>query len=367
MYYMKKVLPVFLLLFSISSYCQDIRKVADSIRRYRRVPALAYAIVSGDSIYQMGAVGYKKLRTRDTIAIDNRFHLGSSTASLTGFIAAKLVDDGKITWNTTLFQLFPDLKAKANKDYGNPVFADVLSHRAGFPLFNNYLQLSKLPGFPGPPPEKRKTTVGWLLEQKRIPADSSGKKRFVFSNANTLVAAAMMEKASGKSWESLLEDYINKPLGISVKLGMPSRVDINEPWGHWIEGGYFSPLPPTHWFGLNPSMAPAADANISLPDYIKFVQDELRGLNGMKAMLPKRSYEMIHYGYPVYSFGWLNLEVNGNHISESDGTIGTFYSHVEIIKEKNVAVIVMANGGDTGAKGAVLNLARALREMYVRL
>jgi len=76
---------------------------------------------------------------------------------------------------------------------------------------------------------------------------------------------------------------------------------------------------------------------------------------------------MMHYIYPEYAFGWSNLEVNGNHISECDGTVGTFYSHVEIIKEKNIAVIVLCNSGDTGGKGAAINLARLLREQYTTL
>lgn len=356
-----------LLLISSTTYSQDIRKIADSIRKWRRVPALAYAIVSSDSIYKMGAVGYKRIRTKDTINLQNRFHLGSATSSITSFIAAKLVASGKILWNTTLFQVYPELKAKANKDFGNLMLADILSHRSGLPLLNNYLQLSQLPGYPGSVQQKRKASVAWLLQQKKVGKDTVGKKRFIFSNANSLVAASMLEKVSGKSWEALLQEYINKPLGISIKSGFPVKMDANQPSGHWIEAGKFIPLNANHWFGMNVSMAPAADANITLPDYIKFVQDQLRGLNGRRALMSKRSYELLHYTYPTFSFGWTNLEVNGNHISESDGTVGSFYSHVEIIKEKNIAVIVMANSGDSGGKGAVLNLAKALREMYIKL
>src|SRR4051812_9202384 len=88
--FMKKVILLFLLFVSFISQAQDIRKIADSIRKWRRVPALAYAIVSSDSVYKMGAVGYKKLRTTDTISLQNRFHLGSATTSLTCFIAARL-------------------------------------------------------------------------------------------------------------------------------------------------------------------------------------------------------------------------------------------------------------------------------------
>jgi CubicO group peptidase (beta-lactamase class C family) len=193
------------------------------------------------------------------------------------------------------------------------------------------------------------------------------KQKFIFSNANTLAAAAMLEKVAGKPWETLLADYVNKPLGISIKIGLPNRLDVNQPWGHWVEAGRFEPMGPTHWFGLNASLSPAADANLTLPDYVKFVQDQLRGLTGKNAQLPQRSYELMHYGYPVYSLGWSNIPVKNYHISEVDGTMGTFYCHVEIIKEKNIAVIVMANGGDNLSKGGVLNLAKTIRQMYVTL
>ena len=182
-----------------------------------------------------------------------------------------------------------------------------------------------------------------------------------------MAAAAMLEKASGKAWETLLVDYVNKPLGISAKIGFPNRLDVNQPWGHWVEGGQFSAMGPTHWFGLNASLAPAADVNITLPDYIKFIQDQLRGLTGQKALLPQKAYELMHYGYPVYSIGWSNIDLDNYHISEADGTMGTFYCHVEIIREKNIAVIVMANSGDALAKGGVLNLAKIIRQMYVTL
>jgi D-alanyl-D-alanine carboxypeptidase len=364
---MRKLLLPLLFLFSLHSHAQESRRIADSIRIWRRVPALAYAVVSSDSIYDMGAVGYKKIRTKDTISLSNRFHTGSATVTFTSFIAAQLVSKGKLNWNTALFHVFPELKAMANKDFGNPTLADILSQHTGFPMLNNYMNLSTLPSYPGTVEEKRKKTVEWIVQQKRVGKDTIGSRRSTFTNANALVAAAMMEKVTGKSWESLLDEYLNKPLQISIKVGFPSRLDVSEPWGHWTEGGVFTPLGPTHWFGLNPSMAPAADANITLPDYVKFVQDELRGLRGKKAVLPATFYGVMHYSYPVYSIGWTNIPINEYHITETDGTIGTFYSHVEIIKEKNIAVIVMANSGDNSAKGAVLNLARALREMYVHL
>ena len=364
---MKKILLCATLFISVCCDAQDIGKIADSIRIWRRIPAITYAVFSADSVYEIGAVGYKRLRTKDTVSLNNRYHLGTATASFTCYIAARLVDQGKLKWNTTLLQVFPELRKSANPAYHNITLADLLSHRTGFPVFNNYLQLSKFPGYQGSPTEKRRLTLEWLVQQKQVYKDSADKGSFLFSNVNTMAAAAMLEKVSRKPWEELIADLVNKPLGISVKIGLPNRLDVNQPWGHWVEGGRFNPMGPTHWFGLNPSLAPAADANLTVTDYVKFVQDHLKGLNGKKALLPARSYELMHYGFPIYSMGWSNIPVDNYHISEADGTMGTFYSHVEIIKEKNIAVIVMANSGDNMAKGGVLNLAKMIRQMYVTL
>jgi CubicO group peptidase (beta-lactamase class C family) len=345
---------------------QDTRALADSVRFHRRIPGLVYAVVSDDSVLLMEGVGYRQFRTKDSISLANRFHLGSATTSLTSFIAAQLVSKGKIKWNTSLLQLFPFMAAKCRPEFRSLILADLLSQQAGLLEMNEFREMYSVPPFNGTPVQQRQQFVQWAVQRKGG-QDTSGKRVYHFSNANTVVAVAMLEKASGKPWEDLLKEYVNKPLGINVKIGWPNALSPSEPWGHWLESDRYIALDPKYWFHISPVFTGAVDANISIGDYIRFVQDELKGLRGGKAVLAPRMYEVMHYIYPLYSFGWTNLEVNGNHISESDGTVGPFYTHVEIIKEKNIAVIVLCNSGDTGGKGAVINLARLLRERYVTL
>lgn len=362
----KTLLPAIFIALCFASTAQDIRHIADSVRMRRRVPGLVYAVISSDKIFVSGAVGFKQLRTKDSISLTNRFHIGNATASFTSFIAAQLVAKGKIVWTTKLIQQFPALTKRMRPEYKAVTLADLLSQQAGFPVYNVFSDFANVPAHSGTLPVQRYKLVEWLVLQPGR-TDTTTKRDVRFSNANTAVAVAMLEKASGKSWEELLQEYINKPLGISVKTGWPNKISASEPWGHWEEGEKFMALDPSHWFTVPNTFAGAADANLSINDYIKFIQDELRGLRGQKAVLPARAYELLHYAYPNYAIGWTNLEVANNHISECDGSMGTFYSHVEIIKEKNIAVIVMANAGDSSAKGACLNLARILREMFVTL
>lgn len=363
---MKRIITILAVIGCLHATAQDTRRMADSIRFQRRIPGLVYAVVSSDSILLMEGVGYRKFRTKDSVSLSNRFHLGSATAAFTSFIAVQLVAKGKLQWNTPLLKLVPAAAAKCRPEFRGLTLADLLSQQAGLVSLNTFHEIYTVPILPGTPVQQRIAFVQWATERRGGP-DTSGKKTFRFSNANTVAVVAMLEKASGKPWETLLKEYVNKPLRINVKTGWPNLLSPAEPWGHWLESDRYTATEPGYWFHVSPALTGAADANITISDYCRFVQDELKGLQGKKAALTPRLYELMHYVYPMYGFGWTNLEVNGTHISECDGTLGTFYSHVEIMKEKDIAVIVLCNSGDTGGRGAVINLARLLRRRYVTL
>jgi D-alanyl-D-alanine carboxypeptidase len=367
---MKTILIAISTLISTFVAGQNTRAMADSIRLKRHIPALMYAVVTTDSMIDIGGVGYKQFKIKDTIALNNRFHLGSATASITTFMAVQLVAQKKITWTTPLLQLLPELSTLCRPEFRTITFGELLSQRAGLLDINTKENFYNLPAFNvGEPVTKQRISFCKWVIQQRATKDSSNKRVYRFSNANTAVAVAMMEKASGKTWEELLILYVNKPLGISIKTDWPIRLSETEPMGHLKESGtaYIS-LNRHYWFRIIPAFTGACDANITIKDYALFVQDQLRGLtSNEKALLPSKDYALMHNAFMNYGYGWSHFMVNDYHVSECDGTLGSFYSHVEIVREKNIAVIVLCNSGDNDGKGATLNLAKKLREMYAPL
>ena len=88
---MKKILFLFLLLLLLKEgFSQAFVKVADSVRRMRNIPGMVYAVFGTDSIYDIGASGIKKIRTRSPVTVQNRFMIGSNTTTFTTYIAQKL-------------------------------------------------------------------------------------------------------------------------------------------------------------------------------------------------------------------------------------------------------------------------------------
>ena len=73
----------------------------------------------------------------------------------------------------------------------------------------------------------------------------------------------------------------------------------------------------------------------------------------------------MHFGLPDYSLGWQNAVIGNSRISFHTGESHLFVSHVELIPEKNIGVLVVGNNGESMGNGGVMNLGRGLRDHYM--
>ena len=144
----------------------------------------------------------------------------------------------------------------------------------------------------------------WLL-QKREPINEPGTE-FSYSNAGYGIAGAMAEAATGKSWKAFLQETVFSPLGIEAVAGgsWPALKDPNQPWGHLIKDGKLVPHPPDDAYQVETFLAPAGDVCISLPNYSRFLQMHLKGLQGKETILPGELIrKMHHHGLPGMGMG----------------------------------------------------------------
>ena len=296
--------------------------------------------------------------------MSDRFHIGTNTFAFTSFIAAKLVEAGKIKWVTTYAELFPQNKAKVLPEFRDVALKDLLSNQAGLAPYTNINDFAFVPYFPSDIVSQRRDFSFWLLQKPGL--DVNRKTKMVISVVGFGVAAAMLEKVSGMSWEKMLDEYINKPMGIAAKTGWPNKLSEQQPWGHWSRYGPLSPEPPDTWVKVYPPIIPGVDLNLTLTDYARFLQEHLRGLRGEKAALNKKTFDLMHFGIPDYSLGWQNASIDNNRISFHTGESQLFMTHVELIPEKNIGIIVVGNSGEATSKGGVMNLCRILRDHYMQ-
>ena len=91
-------------------------------------------LVGGDQIVEMAAVGRRAVGSPEEVTTEDRWHLGSLTEAMTATLAARLVEQGEISWSATTREIFPDLVNHMRAEYLEVSLQELLSHTAGLPV-----------------------------------------------------------------------------------------------------------------------------------------------------------------------------------------------------------------------------------------
>lgn len=353
-------LKVFIFLFSVivvDARSQNAVGIADSFRLAYRIPELGYAVVSSDSVLELQVCGEKKIHSGWKAEQSDRFRIGSNTKAITGFIAAQLVKEKKIAWNTKFFDLFPEMKKKSDKKHWQLTLVDLLSFRTKLYPYTYTYDLPKPGQFKGDEAVQRYQFAQYFFSRRVTSKDT-----FNFSNLGYIAAGLMLEKVSGKSYKELVTD-LGEQLNIDFGFGSPNQNDSLQTWGHDKD---LIPEPPQNNYKLN-WLLPAGNINVSLPGYLKFIQLQLRGLNGRSEMLSREEFNFLHFGLNRFAVGWfVGKEENGEPFSYNTGNPGTFYTKVFVYPQTNRAYIVFANAQTDGVTEGTESLMAYLKGKYER-
>jgi len=356
---MKKIFcTVLLLLFFKTLYAQKNNAAAESIRVKYNIPELNYAVVSSDSILEIQALGYQRIHSNYKAKIDDKFRLGSLTKTVTSYIASVLVKEGKIKWDTKFFDLYPELKAQSNPNFYNFTLQDFITFRAHLATWSYGNETPAQNEIKGNKQQQRYEFIAWFFKQDPL---ISEKQDVYWSNPSYVAAGLMLEKAAGTSYETLVQE-LGKSLNINFDFGQPNLNDIHQPWGH---DENLKPEAPALNYKLN-WLSSAGNINVSLPDYCKFIQMQLQGLQGKSKLFKAEEFDKMHFGLPEFSFGWQS-EFDKKGIlqySFHNGNPGTFLTKVYLCKSINKAFIIFANVQSEEADKGLMLLLEQLQKKY---
>jgi len=353
----KNHLFLLLSLFFSFAYSQKNNRFVDSIRIQHNIPEVAYAVVSADSILEISALGNKRIGTDLKADLSDKFRLGSITKTVTSYIAAVLVKEGKINWDTKFFDLYPELKAKSNADI-DFTLKDFITFRAHIPTWSYRNETPTQKEIKGNDQQQRYEFMAWFFKQNKI---ISEKQEVYWSNPSYVAAGLMFEKAAGKSYETLVKE-LGRNLNIDFGFGQPNVMDVNQPWGH---DENLKPEKPALNYKLN-WLSSAGNINVSLPDYCKFTQMHLQGLLGKSKVFSASEFDMMHNGLPEFSFGWYSETDKKTNLNYSFhyGNPGTFLTKVYICKASNRAFIIFANVQSEEADKGLMLILDELKRKY---
>ncbi|MEO6174638.1 MAG: serine hydrolase domain-containing protein [Flavobacterium circumlabens] len=343
--------------FFTTFYGQKNSSFADSIRIKHKIPELAYAVVSSDSVLEIQALGYQRFNTSYKAKIDDRFRLGSLTKTVTSYIATLLVKEGKIKWDTKFFDLYPELKSKSNPAAYDFTLQDFLTFRANLDTWSYGNETPTQKEIKGNNQQQRYQFIEWFFQQKPIVE----KQEIYWSNPSYVAAGLMLEKATGKTYETLVQE-LGKSLNIAFDFGQPNLKDKNQPWGH---DENLKPEKPALNYKLN-WLSSAGNVNVSLPDYCKFAQLQLNGLLGKSKRLTAEEFNNMHFGFSEFSFGWESETKEKSTLKYSfhNGNPGTFLTKVYLCPAINKAFVIFANVQSEEADKGLMLLLGQLQKQY---
>ena len=332
----------------------NLNSLLDPIRKKYDLPALAGAIVTSKGLVAVGAVGVRKYGTDTPVTINDQWHLGSDTKAITATLLGTLVEQGKLSWNTTLEQIFPELSPKMYPAYRKLTVEQLLSQRTGFTdeSWAKGKSFDDMYRLPGSPREQRASYVAMILTEP--PVNEPGTK-FLYSNRNYAVAGAIAEKIANDSWESLMQKRIFDPLGMPScgfgAMGAPGKVD--EPWQHTLLLAGHRAIEPGPQSDNPPVIGPAGTVHCSIVDWGKFIGAHLRGEQGAPGILKPETFKRLHtpsFGGD-YAFGWIVTDrpwAGGRALTHAGSNTMNF-AIVWMAPAKDFAVLVATNqaGGET--------------------
>lgn len=330
---------------------------ADSVRRQSNIPELCYAVMSSDSIFEIRALGNRIANSASTADVNDLFRLGSNTKAITGLLAATLVNQGKLQWNTRFFELFPELKPASHPSYEGLTLLDLLTFRT---RLSHYTYTDKQPSpatITGTDAEQRLKFMKWVLAQKPV----GGHDSVNFSNPGYVLAGAMLERATGKSYEELITDF-GKSNGITFHFGQPNNIDAAQPWGH---NALKKPEPPGENRKLN-WLLPAGNITLSAPEFAKLLQMMLKGAAGKSPLLTAEQFNFLLFGRTQFSVGWFPVTEKGQApYAYNKGNPGTFLSYTYIYPSGNLAIFILSNIQSDEAENGMDLLLERLKTAYL--
>ena len=302
------------------------------------------------------ARGRRKKGSDVRVTIDDKVHIGSCTKAMTATLIAKLIErgvlkNGTLAWDMTIAEGLPELSKMIDPIFAKVTLRQLLTHRGGCPANTNWSAAKRKKSIV----ETRRSVIRIALKKERDnkPGD------FLYSNVGYVVAAAMAERATGESWETLMREEIFEPLNLkSAGFGPPDvDQDIKQPWGH---SSMATLQIPTH-FDNPAALGPAGTVHMSLGDWAKFclvhaVKAQANGKNedqSEKTTAPKlvsqASLDFLHTppenaqgAGDDYALGWKVLEREwGGTVFAHSGS-NTLWTAIVWVSPENKSVYLAA-------------------------
>ena len=327
---------------------------------------MSVAIVQGDSIVLLRALGSADLETRRPVTLETRFLTASTTKALTALAAVVLAERGDIDLDGTLAELLPAAELDSGLSARSITLRDLLAMRSGIGRDGPVVVRTAYSG---------EFDTPTLLRLLRHHPPSSAGRRFEYGNVGYNVAGLALEHATGRPWQELVERSVLRPLGMRetgsrISAVPPDRLALP----HEFAGGGLRRIP---LYKSDRTMHAAGGHVTTARDLARLAIAHLNagrvpgapGVPGTAiAESQRRHIDQDRSFAFVHRNGWgLGLDIaeyRGDTLYQRNGAFTGYYSHFSFMPSRGIGLVVLTNGGGDGGGAAAERVAQGVYDLY---
>ncbi|MFO0672634.1 MAG: serine hydrolase domain-containing protein [Polyangiaceae bacterium] len=342
----------------------DLSDQLSSTAHTYELPAMAALVLKNGQVLASGVTGVRKLGDSAPATLDDAWSIGACSKAITATIAAMVVDEGKLSWSSTMGELLPDMTI--DPALRSVTLDALLQHHAGLERDPPKALLDA--ALAGKDPSAARRDVVRALVAKP-PATAPGP--YAYSNVAYLVVGVALERATGKSFEALAKERVFEPLAMrSCGFGSPAARPGGGPSGHAIVDGKLVPTAPAAETRIAPLFAPSGAMHCALGDWAKFLRHHLRVPEGMTPLAKRES--LMHLHTPLFDkktasgFYIEPLEWSAGGALHQFGETGTSFASAWLAPSMGLMFLVATNGYTANTADAVDRTSTALFKRFAK-
>lgn len=334
------------------------------LREETGLTGVTVAIMIDGQLTGVAATGERRRGSGIPVTVDDRWHVGSITKSMTATLLAVLEDDGRLAREDALPALLPDVRMAAGWDACT--LHHLLTHTAGARA-NFPIRVQRV--WPDTAEELVAARRGFIANVLRKKPRSPSGARFAYSNVGYTIAGHIAETVTGTPYEALLRTRVFAPMRLGSAGFGPPRGDAphQEPTGHVVRLRRFRrPADPFRTRADNsPVMSPAGAVHMTIADLARFGAAHLAGESATSPpLLPRAAWERLHVPFlNDYASGWVRVEREwaGGPVLWHNGSNTLWYALLMLLPARNTVLAFATNDGAIRvAETAFVKLAREL-------
>lgn len=329
------------------------------------VPGIAVAVIKDDQIVHSKGYGIRSIQNQLPMDTNTLVCIASNSKAFTAAALAILVDEKKLNWNDKVTQYIPEFRLYNPYVTEEFTVLDLMTHRSGLGLGAGDLMFT---------PDGSDFTVKDAIHNLRyLKPVSSFRSKYDYDNTLYTVAAEVIKRVSGLSWEDFIEKKIMHPLGMQDSAASQYRVASrkNRADPHVVLNGVWQIAP----FKPNELINGAGGIYSNIEDMSKWVRMQLKhGVYGESADKHLFSEEVQHMmwspqtimetgmtagayktHFSAYGIGWFLSDVKGyKQVAHTGGMLG-MVTQVTLIPELKLGIVVLTNQESRSAYHAITN------------